>query len=71
MTWSINQLAARAIALHVTDTEDARELLEMCGLIAPGGRTVLPDDERVIAVTNVDAPPGAKDPNGRRGRVAS
>lgn len=71
MTWSVNQLAARAIALHVPDPGEARDLLEMCGLIAPGGRTVLPDDDRVIPLRNPDAPPGAKDPHGRRGRVAS
>lgn len=47
MNWSINRLAGRAVALHLQgDVTEKRELLEMLGIVDPGGSVVLPDDRR-------------------------
>lgn len=47
VTWSVNRLAGRAVALHLRgDVGEKRELLEMLGVVDPGGHVVLPDDRR-------------------------
>lgn len=44
-TWSVNRLAARAVALAGADRGDTRELLDMLGLLTADGR-IPPDDIR-------------------------
>lgn len=44
-TWSVNRLAARAVALNATDPEEAHTLLDMLGLVDTHGR-LAPDDVR-------------------------
>jgi hypothetical protein len=62
----------RAMALRVawgtrvddhTPAADARELLEMCGLIEPGGHEILPDDTTTYSVGFGTTIPGTKSAN--------
>lgn len=70
-TWSVNRLAARAVALHTRDQEpddllfhdEARQLLEMLGLVEPGGREILPDDTRPNVMVDLGKAPGGKNPD--------
>lgn len=70
-TWSVNRLAARAVALHTRDQEpddllfhdEARQLLEMLGLVEPGGREILPDDIRPNVMVDLGKAPGGKNPD--------
>lgn len=51
-SWSVNQRAARAVAIHGGGSPaDRRHLLELLGLIEPGGRRVLPDDTRPLRLS--------------------
>lgn len=49
--WSVNRLAARAIALAPLPLEQRRELLHVCGLIGPDGR-IAPDDRAIHDVNS-------------------
>lgn len=61
---SVNYRAAKAVALHVRDTAEARLFLDMLGLISgPRGRGILPDDSRQYDVPALGAVPAA-DPEG-------
>lgn len=64
-TWSVNRLAARAVAVHAGGTPaDRLELLEALGLIAGDDRReILPDDTRPNVMADVGKAPGGKDPD--------
>jgi hypothetical protein len=42
----VNRLAAATVCQNATSVTEARELLEMIGLVEPGGTEILPDDRR-------------------------
>lgn len=54
MTWSVNRLAARAVALHAPGTPAERlEVLMMLGLVAPD-RTIKPDEPQRIELSELN-----------------
>lgn len=60
--WSVNRLAALAVAMHAGGTvAERRELLEALGLVEPGGRTVTPDDTKVHALVDVTTVAAGRD----------
>lgn len=65
---SLNERAARAVAVHARDVSDARFLLDMLGLVdGPDGREILPDDTRALPVATLGSPgSGADEPPARR-----
>ncbi|TFV90419.1 hypothetical protein [Blastococcus sp. CT_GayMR16] len=70
-----NERAAATICRHATDLAEARELLEICGIVEPGGSEILPDQTGGIRVpsigrmANMDGPPPSPvDPDEPRAR---
>lgn len=53
--WSINLQATAAVRRHATSDADRRELLEMIGLLQPGGRVLSHDD---VAAYELSGPAG-------------
>lgn len=63
--WSVNVFAARAVALHATNRTEARELLDMLGLL--DGPRIAADDRRVYTFSNLVSSGGeGNDPLDRR-----
>lgn len=73
MSWSVNRRAGRAVALHLQGAAaEKRELLEMLGIVEPGGHDVLSDDHRsyhLEPLTPAFSPnaPEIEDPEPKRG----
>lgn len=62
--WSLNRQAAKAVVLNARDTDDARFLLDMLGLVdGPAGHEVLPSDTRAVDLELLRAVPGAATPD--------
>lgn len=61
MTWSVNALAARAVALHARDATDARLLLDVLGLL--DGDRIAPDDTRVYHLARMEAKQETHEPS--------
>lgn len=61
--WSVNRMAAQTVCRMACDVAEARTLLELLGIVEPGGRELLPHDTAVYTLSDVGKAPGGKTAN--------